>query len=310
LARLLSLPAGRPSDRDLRLIQTLREAVGRLPVPAVSGTSRAEREWVGNQLELQRNILESDPRAFLHWDVIAKTMFVGWSGFVAPELKALKARADWASRWRPAIREARIGRPTRFPLHLSSSANLIHHAYHVSRFEDVAGMRVADFDTIVEFGGGYGSMCRLMSNLGFRGAYTILDLPMFSALQTFYLGSLGLNVNGTPGFREGPAVDAVSDLALGEPRMRSARNGLFVATWSLSETPEEVRERVYPIVAAASSVLIGLQDNFEGIDNVAFFGRWRERLAGVMDFEEHRIPQLPRNRYLFGVARPRVKLAV
>jgi hypothetical protein len=258
---------------------------------------------VGNQLELRRSILESDPRTFLHWDVIAKTMFVGWSGFVAPELKSLKARPDWASRWRPAIRETRIGRPTRFPLHLSSSGNLIHHAFHVSRFEEVTGARVAELDAIVEFGGGYGSMCRLMSNLGFRGAYTILDLPMFSALQTFYLGSLGLSVNGASGLRDGPAIRTESDLALGEPRLRSARNGLFVATWSLSETPEDVREQVYPIVAAASSVLIGLQDTFEGIDNVAFFGRWRERLAGVMDFEEHFIPQLPRNRYLFGVAR-------
>ena len=35
-------------------------------------------------------------------------------------------------------------------------------------------------------------MCRLFHQLGFSGRYVIYDLPQFSALQAFYLGSVGL----------------------------------------------------------------------------------------------------------------------
>ena len=54
---------------------------------------------------------------------------------------------------------------------------------------------------IVEFGGGYGSMCRLLHKLGFSGQYFIYDLPEFVALQRYFLKSIGMPV------RDGPPDD-------------------------------------------------------------------------------------------------------
>ena len=47
-------------------------------------------------------------------------------------------------------------------------------------------------DVIVEFGGGYGSMCRLVRKLGFKGRYVIFDLRPILALQKYYLGLHGV----------------------------------------------------------------------------------------------------------------------
>jgi hypothetical protein len=68
-----------------------------------------------------------------------------------------------------------------------SSGTLIHHAYHLHRFETVTGRFLLELQEIIEFGGGYGSMARLLARLGYRGRYHIHDLPEFAALQRFYL---------------------------------------------------------------------------------------------------------------------------
>jgi len=64
---------------------------------------------------------------------------------------------------------------------------LIHHTYHIAQFEDKVGERISNFDFIFKFGGGYGSMCKLLHNPGFKGRYVLYDFPVFSALQEFFL---------------------------------------------------------------------------------------------------------------------------
>jgi hypothetical protein len=48
------------------------------------------------------------------------------------------------------------------------------------------GLDVRGFDFVIEFGGGYGSLCRLFFNQQFKGQYVLFDLPPFSALQHFF----------------------------------------------------------------------------------------------------------------------------
>src|SRR5207244_11597755 len=69
---------------------------------------------------------------------------------------------------------------------------------------------VDDLACVLEFGGGYGSMCRLFHNLGFRGRYLIFDLPAFSALQRFFLRSIGMCVGSPEEFRDGACGVALS----------------------------------------------------------------------------------------------------
>ena len=159
---------------------------------------------------------------------------------------------------------------------MESSANLIHHAYHVSRFEDVTGARVADFDTIVEFGGGYGSMARLAWQLGFRGEYVIYDLPEMSAVQRYCLTSMGIPVSAAGTVHRGPGVSCATNADELARVLGDRVADLLLATWSLSETPVAFRERFLPLVRT-NHYFFGYEDRYRGVDNDAYFTDLRAR---------------------------------
>ena len=88
------------------------------------------------------------------------------------------------------------------------------------------------------------------------------------------------------------------DAALAE-RSSVAGKRLFLATWSLSETPIPVRDQVLERVRGFDYLLLAFQHRFEDIDNFAYFSRWADELGqgGVVEFRE--IDHLPGNSYLF-----------
>jgi hypothetical protein len=295
---LYSRRPGPLSESQRRLAEELRASVASLPVPDPSSTaSPAEAEWLGNRRRLRELIQREDPRRFLAWDVIGKTMFVGDFPYVKTELSALREDPQWADRWSHAIREDPAGSPMRSRWKLDSSGNAIHHAYSLWRLERETGARIGEFDQIVEFGGGYGSLCRVAHRLGFRGKYVIFDLPEFGALQRYYLSSVGLRVAEAP---QAGAVCCLSDFDRLREQTRDARGkSLFIALWSLSETPLSLRRALEPVISSLSHALIGYQARFGEVDNAAYFG---ELASQRPDRVIRPIEHTPGHYYLFGGA--------
>ncbi len=293
-------PAG---ETDQLLIGELRAAVEEMP-PLDTPTERpSEREWIENVTRLKNLVLEEDPRGFLRWDVIVKTMSVAFADYIVPEYRFLKTQPDWQSRWTEALEECVVGHPIPHWQYPRSSANLIHHAYHVAQFEGRTGVSVHDMDFVFEFGGGYGSMCRLFYNLGFQGRYVIFDLPAFSALQIFFLKSAGFQVHSYHSFstaRDGALC--ISDFSQLQAVLRGldGQDSMFLATWSLSEAPMQLRAKVLPLVDGFTAFLVAYQSRFNEIDNLAAFQGWTTRQQQVK-WHDWRIAHLPNdNRYLMG----------
>jgi hypothetical protein len=232
--------------------------------------------WTVNHRRLEDLVLGANPKHFLMWDVIQRTMFCRNEAYIRSELKTLKGRVSWAALWSRVIQESYVGNPPRLYYYPISSGNLVHHAYHVSFYEQVTRKRPWEHQWIFEFGGGYGSMSRVFFELGFRGKYIVFDLPIFSALQRFYLSSLGLPVRGMndlQGSAEG--IFICSSISQFTNAMKSAAPGqsLFVATWSLSESPLEIRMMLEEQIDRCESKLIAFQSHFEGENNVEYFSR-------------------------------------
>lgn len=296
-----------PTQRESELISALRATIRALPPLAPISETASEAEWVGNANRLRTLVLKDDPRRFLRWDVVRRTMFVGNARYIRHELAHLKSRPDWAVRWQPAIRESTAGRPLAYGGYVQSSANLIHHAYHLARFEEITRVPVTDFHSVVEFGGGYGSMCRLFRNLGFTGRYVIYDLAQMCALQEFYLKCLGLPASMSVGQEQSQApISCISHLDLLSQLVSEgavAARSLFLATWSLSETPVELRNTLLPLAQDFHGFLIAFQHRFGEVDNAEFFRRFRESHDSVR-FYSVPIHHLPGHEYLFGVREP------
>jgi len=263
----------------------------------------AEEGWREARKELRSQIEQKDPREFLTWDIIRKTgVFVNHSSYLA-EFRGLRADSLWEGRWKSVLKEDPCGRPEPFFKHRNSSATLIHHAFHVQQFEGLTGRPIDSYDWIVELGGGYGSLCRLIHRLGFQGQYVIFDLPEFSCLQRFFLSSVGVPVaDGAVGDSGVWLVSSLDQLS----RQIDKKEGssLLIATWSLSETPIAFRERFLPAVGEFDAYLIGYQRRYGAVDNRAYFSQWTLSHESIR-WHDWEVPHLSSNHYLIGVRQAR-----
>jgi len=254
------------------LIEELRAGCRALPIEPTAGRTPNAADWAIAMNRLRSLVLRADPRAFLRWDVVIERMAVRGSPITPTELALLQARPDWTSRWMPAIREIDAGRPYRYEGYPPSSEPLIQTAYTLSRFEALSGRPITAWDTVIEFGGGFGSLCRLAYQLGFRGRYVIFDLPPFTLLQRYFLRSAGLMHHDDDRIVLTSEIGALSGVVDALPRDDRA---VFVACWSLSETPLALRDTIEPLARRIGDHWIAYQERYGEVDNLAYFAtRW------------------------------------
>ncbi|HEX41594.1 MAG TPA: hypothetical protein ENN81_05980 [Phycisphaerales bacterium] len=295
------------TQREQQLVEQLRADYAALDLSDPADVRESHAEWLENCRRVKELAFRDDPRSFLRWHVISGAMFPKNASYVDVEYKHLRSLPDWAGRWLPAVRENYVGHPLPYHRCPQSSPNLIHHAYHVARYEQATRSSVCDLDFVVEFGGGYGSLCRLFQNLGFSGRYVIFDLPVFTTLQRFYLQSIGLDVcsiESLTASADGIAcVSNLKELASICSTRPSSGGSLFIALWSLSESPLHTRDEILPLVEPFGAWMIGYQSRFHEVDNLAFFEGFKTANPHIRWIEQP-IEQMPGNRYLFGLADP------
>lgn len=305
--KLLGIVLHRPlpllSSEENTFLSELQTAFRELPVLQTTNVLPSQAAWLSSMNRLRELVLNQNPREFLRWDVVSQTMFVSFARYICTELKYLRHRLDWNTRWRTAIKESSVGHPIPYIFYPASSGNLIHHAYHVAQFEEKTNIQVHNTDYVFEFGGGYGSICRLFYNLGFHGRYIIFDLPSFSALQRYFLRTLGFPVQSVTEFvKSRTGIVCVSDIqqliALLTDDIEE-RNSMFIATWSISESPISIRDSVLPLTSEFQSFLIAYQDRFGEVNNVDFFDNWKKTIRNVA-WHSWRIKHIPGNNYLIG----------
>ena len=255
-----------PTVVEREEIDALHRAFRALPIAPLRGVPVNEADWNSAMNRLRELGSSADPRAFLRWDVIIARMAHVGSAATAVELAALQADPEWTSRWRDAIREVRVGLPIPYEGYPASSEVLIQTAYHVRELERLSVRRVDEWDVVVEFGGGFGGLCRLMHVLGFRGRYLILDLAPFSILQRYYLDAVQVvnrdNITITSDWNTlDHFVDGISP----------SERAVLWATWSLSETPLALRTRVAAVARRIGNYCIAFQGRYGDVDNVAYF---------------------------------------
>ncbi len=304
ITRVFDKPLQPPTSKELELIEELKANFRDLLVKNQKDHHISGGMWADNIRYLSDLINTRNPREFLRWDVIRETMFVGNAEYISKELKFLKNLPDWENRWQNAIKESHVGHPPPYWRHLQSSGNLIHNAYHLAQFEAKTGVPNNSAGFVFEFGGGYGSLCRLFHNLNFSEKYVIFDLPVFSALQRFFLKSIGITVHSADSFKMAKAgVVCVSNLEQLKTIISNhieVGNSMFIATWSMSETPVSLRESILPIILNFDRFLIAYQDKFEGVNNKDFFNNWMNTKNNNIKWYNWEIEHLPNNFYLVG----------
>jgi hypothetical protein len=169
---------------------------------------------------------------FRQWSVINATMDVGDSPYISLE-------REFAARF--------------FDMDGIDDTNLIHQAYHLARWVERNG---TVFRSVLEIGGGFGSMCQFMRSQGIDVPYIIVDLEQLLPLQSYHLGkTVGLhNVNLTT-----------------TPPDQLADECLLIALWSVAELAERDRRPYTRYLQECPYVLAGLAHHWFGLDNRDWF---------------------------------------
>lgn len=245
---------------------TLRTAIQNLALP---NEYYCTPDWLRREQQIRDAIVVGDPTEFLQWEPCHLSMVKPNADI---ELAYLKSLPDWKTRWEPVVQESSVGAMPRYPEYPGSSGILLRHAAIVAWWEQVTGLDITLQEFILEFGGGHGGMCRLLHRLGFQGTYVIYDLPAVVLLQQYYLTENGIEkVESTWDFDALPLYVAE----------HLAKKSIFIATWSLSETPYSIRDALFPLVMDFGAILIAAQHWVHSFDNMGYFDSWQTALPDM-----------------------------
>ncbi len=276
------------NENEKKLIGSLRK----LPESSEANYPDASESWLRNLETIKLEVEKEEISNFLRWGCIKSTMFVGNAPYIDIEFLSILEHKDWLTRWEKAIQESAIGNPVPYKFYPKSSGNLIHNIYHVLNFEQYSGINInKEIELIVEFGGGYGCMKRAICQAGYTGHYVLFDFPHLSALQKYYLQATGMADRTHFVSTEKELEDVLYKQA--------SKKGMFIGTWSISETRLEYREKIFDILKNFKAYLIAYQNMFDGVDNDEYFFEYGEEHT---KYNWINLPMLHLgvNKYIFG----------
>ena len=251
--------------------------------------------------EFYENVKMHKLNEFIRWPIIYKTMGDSFGLGLIKEFNYVKKHTAWDEKLKFAIIDTGFGYPEPFFLYPKSSGLTIHNLYHILQFQSTTGREISSFDNIFEFGGGFGNMCRLIHKLGFTGEYTIYDIPEFSCLQKLYLqgheliSSKGIDITSD----KIKLISTLKESEKGDAQFENNKKTLFIATWSLSESPIDLREKILKMLPSECSFLIAYQSHFDEISNVEYFDNIMNSF-NTKKWIKLPIKQLSGSYYLFG----------
>lgn len=217
-------------------------------------------DWAERNAELARDLLPVPPHDFLRHPAIRFQMFVD-ERVLPDELPFVRSRLDDEM----LLAEDSVGGPPTLPVAGSTvrtSPNTVHQLYHLLRYEQVTGRRLRDVGTTVEWGGGFGSLMRLIVRMH-SGASTcvMFDTPIFTALQWLYLSAV-LGEEHVVLHDAGPVrpiSGCVNIVPIGLVADTEVKADLFISNWALNESmPAAQRDVVACGWFGADSLLLAM----------------------------------------------------
>ena len=140
--------------------------------------------WESFKNEIRHHLNTDNINNFINWQILRNTMIAGVDNI---EFDYLSNSISW-SIWEEKLNEDKL-KPNSYHRFPNSSTNNVHHAYSLQRLMDYSGLKLNEFGTIIEFGGGYGNTSRLFKKWGHNNDYYIYDIEELTIIQNHYLNT-------------------------------------------------------------------------------------------------------------------------
>lgn len=224
--------------------------------------------WQKYNESAMKVFLPRPPFNFLRTKIIRTTMSVEAYGKWLAEERTFIERALPQSTLRELLEEDTVGKPIICDSKYLTSHTSIHHLYHLVNFQNKTGCKISKYDSILEWGGGYGNMAKIVNRMNKKITYTIIDTPLFCCIQWLYLASiLGEDKINIITHSQAPIIEEkINILPLGLLTRRKVKVDLFIATWSLSESSKLAQDYVHSIdFFGAKHLLVAFQESSESL---------------------------------------------
>jgi hypothetical protein len=244
--------------------------------------------WLARRKAIRSHILNEDPEEFMRWSTVREFLHTGIVPHVKDELADMKILPLNRNRTKRGIAVPDFGSPlTKLE---GGTGTSIQQMYYLSHWEAYSGIAVEDMVDVMpvwihEIGGGYGAMALVCWNLGYRGLYTIDDLPEMKLLQEYYLSNV----------IHQRLPDRADSMAIKQLEEFGKIPDLVVAMFSVSEIPPDARD-----VPDAKSYLFGYQTAWGGWDNTKWFDAFAESHPELRWYG-YANPHFTDHRFLIGV---------
>ena len=221
---------------------------------------------------IEKLIIEKRFSNFLQDNIIQKIFFVHNRFYILFML--LKIIFSKKKLYKNLLLEDNIGNPVRYFLFPKSSGNRIREVFHLLNFENFTKLSLCNVKTIFEFGGGYGNMARTFYKINKNINYTIFDTFHVNLLQYYYLNMLKIPSNLNRVNKKNITLNYKSSKC---NFLNDKNKKLFIANWSLSESPIKLRNIILKKITNFDFILISYQEKFEKINNHKYFSNFSKK---------------------------------
>lgn len=213
------------------------------------GTEEADASrypWPDWQRCLAEDFSRNVPVDFMEHPIIKETMV--FHGRVCKWQRIAHVRDSFgASKTRELLLEDPVGGARICDGSLGTSPNRLYHAFHLAMYRQATGKVFPSSGLVVEWGGGYGDISRLIQRLREQSddrTFVLIDLPAVGALQWVYLTAiLGSELVHVLSDADDPIRNGCVNIMTSATALE--HKGLvansFVSTWALTESPHALQ---------------------------------------------------------------------
>lgn len=205
--------------------------------------------WVNFQTEIESE-LHSMPHNFLRGNTIAKTLHPSQH---SSNIEYFKASGPMLA----YVTDPKIGEPSLGPTGYSQAS--LQCGYYIQLMKTFLNLDFKDIEHIVDIGGGYGNMYRVLKNMGYNNKYQIIDFPVMHKLQQHFLTNVF------------PDISNLEQIPLDMEKAKPIGKSLLIATHSINEMPLSSRSVIEPYYSNYDYIFINHNYDFVGINNVDYF---------------------------------------
>lgn len=253
--------------------------------------------WEKFNTNIKEEVLPCPPFNFLREKIFRETMVIAKHGPMFKEqLNFLESKLD-KNLLKHLLKENIIGLPILYNGKYTTSHANVHTLYHWIRF-NIGFNSELEKPKIIEWGGGYGNMSRLLFNIFKENLeYYIVDTPIMTAIQWLYLSSvLGedkVEILNGENQRSNKPVRLIS---LNSVDLAPQNCDLFISTWALSESSAYAQEYVKDSAwFGAKSILYAYQSKNKELPDSEIAANYLISQGGQVES----IPYLSNSQYIF-----------